>query len=113
MNSDVTRPRPETNHYPAVVKKGAAYTAEELCRRLRWKKHSLRQARRLGLKLHRHGSRDYAIGDEVIEFLRGRDKPHEESVSAVQHAQQSIDPTPACPEPDADNSTRGGGSHHA
>ena len=63
------RPKPEPNHAPAVVESGTIYTVDELARRLRWRKHSLRQARKMGLPTVRFGSRDYALGDHVLAWF--------------------------------------------
>lgn len=63
-------PRPEPNHSPPSVHAGELLTVEELCRRLRWRKHSLRQAKRLGLRVVKFGSRNYIIGADVLDFFR-------------------------------------------
>lgn len=63
------RLKSETNGYPAVVESGALYTLAELAKRLRWKRHSIRQARRLGLPVIRFGSRDYVIGQQALEWF--------------------------------------------
>ena len=59
------------NPYPAMVNAHEVYTVEELARHLRWRKHSLRQAKRLGMPVIRFGSRDYAIGQQVLEWFEG------------------------------------------
>ena len=59
----------EPNGYPAVVETGALYPVEELAMRLRWRRHSLRQAKKLGLPTIRFGSRDYVIGRQAIEWF--------------------------------------------
>lgn len=61
--------QPRANGYPAVIDGNQVYTWEEACRRLRWRKHSARQAKRLGLKTIRFGSRDYVLGRHVLDFL--------------------------------------------
>ena len=63
------RPKPEPNTTPAVVDARQLYTFDEAARRLRWRKHSRRQARRLGLRVTRFGSRDYVSGAELIRFF--------------------------------------------
>jgi len=54
----------------ASVRADEVLTVVELCRRLRWRGHSLRQAKRLGLPTIRFGARDYAIGDEVLTWFK-------------------------------------------
>ena len=66
MTEPTARPAPAS----ASVCVGELLTVEELSRRLRWKRHSTRQAKRLGLPVHRFGSRDYCIGDEVLLWFR-------------------------------------------
>jgi len=69
----------EPNGYPAIVEKGCVYTVVELCKRLRWKSHSLRQAKRLGMPVIRFGSRDYCISDQFIDWFEqiGRQQAEE------------------------------------
>ena len=43
---------------------------DNLYRRLRWRKHSIRQGKRLGLPTIRYGSRDCIIGAGVVEWFR-------------------------------------------
>lgn len=71
MASSTPTPRRkiEPNTSPAVIEAGAVYTAEEMCRRLRWARHSFRQARRLGLRLVKFGGRLYASGDDILQFF--------------------------------------------
>lgn len=47
---------------PAVIRAAQLYDGRELCRRLRSRRHSWRQARRLGRRVTRFGSRDYITG---------------------------------------------------
>lgn len=70
MRSSATTPRKvEPNHTPAVIEPGIVLTAEELRKRMRWQKHSYAQARRLGLRTVRFGSRNYVLGTDVISFF--------------------------------------------
>lgn len=63
-------PRPQQNTVPAVVEAGSLYTLQEVARRCRWKQHSVRQARRLGLPTIRFGSRDYVLGSDVLSWFK-------------------------------------------
>ena len=65
------KPKPAPNTSPPVVRADEIYTFEEVCRRLRWRKHSARQAKRLGIRLIRYGSRDYCLGSDVLAFFDG------------------------------------------
>lgn len=62
------RKRPVPNNTPAVANANELYTFDELSQRLRWKEHSRRQAKNLGLKVVRFGSRDYVLGRDVLDF---------------------------------------------
>lgn len=64
-----TGPKPSANTTPAVVNAYEVYVWEELQKRLRWKKHSGRQARRMGLRVVRFGSRNYCLGADVLRFF--------------------------------------------
>ena len=64
-----SRTRPRTNNTSAVINVLEVYTMDEVARRMRWKAHSIRQAKRLGLKTVRFGSRDYVLGRHVLEFF--------------------------------------------
>ena len=59
----------EPNHTPPSVRADELLTVAELARRLRWQKHSLRQAKRLGLPTVRFGSRDYCVGRRVLAWF--------------------------------------------
>ena len=63
------RPKPEPNNTAGIVERGKVYVAETLYRELRWKAHSKRQAKRLGMPVIRFGSRDYIIGDAFIDWF--------------------------------------------
>jgi len=54
---------------PCVVSAGEIYDKGEVCRRLRWARHSWRQARRAGLRTVRFGARDFVLGAWIIEFF--------------------------------------------
>ena len=71
MSARKPKPKPEPNTTPAVIDANQLYTLEEAARRLRWRKHSRQQARRLGLKTVRFGSRDYCLGRDVLAFFDG------------------------------------------
>ena len=45
------------------------YVFEEFAKRMRWRKHSCRQAKRMGLPTIRFGSRDYVIGKQALEWF--------------------------------------------
>lgn len=51
------------------VCRGAVYTVEEVCRRLRWEKWAFRQVRLHGLRAIRCGRRNYVLGDDVLAFF--------------------------------------------
>ncbi len=53
-----------------TVRGGELYRLSEFCRRIGWKEHSLRQARRLGLRTIAFGREKYVLGDDVLEFFR-------------------------------------------
>ena len=63
------RPKPEPNSTPAVIDANSVYTLEELAKRARWKKHSIRQALRAGLRAPKFGSRRYVLGADAIRFF--------------------------------------------
>lgn len=63
------RPKPEPNNTVGVIRRDEIYVAEEAYRRLRWRRHSRQQARRLGLKVTRFGSRDYVLGRDLLDFF--------------------------------------------
>ena len=68
-----TATKPDTSQGPApaaVIHADELYTKEELCRRMRWRQHSWRQAKRLGLETVVFGSRTYIAGSDAIAFLQ-------------------------------------------
>lgn len=67
--ADSTTQQPRANPFPAVVRADELLLWEELQRRLRWKKHSARQAQRRGLKPIKFGSRLYIHGSTVLEWF--------------------------------------------
>lgn len=69
MPDSKQRQRPEPNNTPSVVEADAVYSLKEVARRLRWKEHSVRQAKRLGLQIIKFGSRHYVTGREVMRFF--------------------------------------------
>ncbi len=68
---------PRKNDTPPSVHADELLTVTELARRLRWRKHSLRQAKRMGLPVIRFGSRDYALGRRVLEWFESLSGRHE------------------------------------
>ena len=65
----LAKPQPTNNTTPAVVRADELYSLEEAARRLRWRTHSVRQAKRAGLRVIRFGSRDYISGRAILEFF--------------------------------------------
>lgn len=63
-------PAIQPNNTPAVIDANKVYTFKEAARRLRWKQHSTRQARRMGLRVVKFGSRNYVLGQHVLEFFQ-------------------------------------------
>ena len=63
-------PRIEPNAAPAVVNAHECYTLQEVARRMRWKRHSIRQAIRAGLVTTKFGSRRYVVGQAVIDLMQ-------------------------------------------
>ena len=68
-SSGKSRPKPEPNNTPPVVRADELYVADEFYRRCRWRKHSIREAKRMGLPTIRFGSRDYVIGKQALEWF--------------------------------------------
>lgn len=65
-----SRPVPELDgHLPGIIEADALYEAREFYRRARWRRHSQRHAKRLGLKVIRFGARDYILGKHALEFF--------------------------------------------
>jgi len=66
------RPAPEFNGHgsPAVVNAAEVYPLDEAARRLRWRRHSVRQALRHGLVSPKFGSRRYVTGQSILDFIR-------------------------------------------
>jgi hypothetical protein len=62
-------PRAQANTSPPVIRADELYLWSELVKRLRWKRHSARQAQRLGLKPTRFGSRLYISGAAVMAWF--------------------------------------------
>jgi hypothetical protein len=54
---------------PAVIDANAVYTLDEAARRLRWRRHSIRQALRAGLATAKFGSRRYVTGRAIYDFV--------------------------------------------
>lgn len=80
------KPRSTPNNSPPVVCADELYTFTEICARLRWRRHSRQQARRLGLKTVRFGSRDYVLGRDLLAFFdRLAQKQHAASDGGPDH----------------------------
>ena len=77
MSSKPSTPRqkPQPNNTPAVIDGNQVYLFEEACRRLRWRKHSARQAKNLGLQIVKFGSRNYVLGRHILEFFERLSTP--------------------------------------
>ena len=70
MNTSRTpKSKPEPNASPPVVNATELYPLDELCRRLRWRRHSRQQALRKGLKSVLFGSRRYVKGSWALAFF--------------------------------------------
>jgi len=52
------------------IEAGEVMSLAELKRRLKWREHAVRQARKAGLRLIRFGSQKYALGSDVLDFFR-------------------------------------------
>ena len=55
---------------PGVIRDGEVYRLRELCRRLGWHEHSLRQARAAGLPMIVFGREKFILGSDVLDFFR-------------------------------------------
>ncbi len=60
---------PQPNMSPSVIRADECYPLDEFARRLRWKKHSIRQAQRMGLRTILFGSRLYVLGSDGLKFF--------------------------------------------
>ena len=65
-----SKPRPEPNTSPPVIRADELYTLDEAAKRMRWRKHSMRQAIRAGLITTKFGSRRYVVGQAVLDLMR-------------------------------------------
>ena len=69
-NAKQPRPKPEPGgSLPGIVEGDSLYTLSELAARLRWRKHSIRQAVRAGLRVVRFGSRNYCLGSDALAWF--------------------------------------------
>jgi hypothetical protein len=57
---------------PGFIEADALYTLEELLGRMRWRRHAFRQAERSGLRVHKHGSRKYIYGRDVLAWFENQ-----------------------------------------
>ena len=75
MSSTEDKPKKERPATPGTVEPDTLYTLDEIKARLRWSLHSMRQARRNGLKVLYVGGRGFVQGAAVIDFIvqRGSD----------------------------------------
>lgn len=65
-----TAPHPAGGRAVAgVVRADELYTAAEVRRRLRWRDHSFRQAKRKGLRVVTFGRTKYVLGSDVLAFF--------------------------------------------
>ena len=77
MTASTSKPRkpktpasqPPAASPPGVIETGCVYTLDEAAKRLRWRTHAVRQARRAGLQTVKFGSRRYVSGAAVIAFF--------------------------------------------
>lgn len=58
-----------SNTSPPVINAHELYSLDEAARRLRWRKHSIRQALRAGLVTVKFGSTRYVTGQAVLNFI--------------------------------------------
>ena len=63
------RSKPEPNNTAGVVERGKLYVAKALYHEMRWKTHSVREAKRRGMPVIRFGSRDYVVGAHFIDWF--------------------------------------------
>ncbi len=77
--------RPESNTNDPVIRNGELYTLEEFAKRARWRRHSIRQARKLGLRTILFGSRRYVLGSDGLRFFERL---------AEQQAEKSVEQNP-------------------
>jgi hypothetical protein len=55
---------------PGVIRDGEVYRLREVCRRLGWKEHAIRQARAAGLRMVIFGREKFILGADVLDFFR-------------------------------------------
>lgn len=60
----------KTTSVPGVIRADELYLAAEVCRRLRWRAHAYRQARRAGLRPIKFGRQSYLLGTSVLAFFQ-------------------------------------------
>jgi len=63
------KPPPSPSVVTGAVQVGEVLLLREVARRFGWRRHSVRQARRLGLPIVRFGSKDYVRGADLFEWL--------------------------------------------
>lgn len=68
--SKQAQPRSDANTSPPVIRADEVYTLEEAARRMRWRKHSTRQALLAGLVTTKFGSRRYVVGQAVLDLMQ-------------------------------------------
>jgi hypothetical protein len=57
---------------PGEIHPNVLYRADEVKARMGWTDSAFRAARRRGLTVRRDGKRAYLLGDDVIDYLKGR-----------------------------------------
>lgn len=73
MDRRQQKPQPPPQHQPpGEILLNAIYRADELKSRMGWSDSAFRAAKHRGLKVRRDGKRVYVLGNEVIEYLKGR-----------------------------------------
>jgi hypothetical protein len=65
----MTSPTPKTSNAPGVIRDGEVYRLREVCRRLGWKEHAIRQARAAGLRTIIFGREKFILGRDVLSFF--------------------------------------------
>lgn len=55
---------------PRSIPANTVMTLREAARRLGWKTHAVRQAKKAGLRVIRFGRQDYVLGNDVIGFFQ-------------------------------------------
>jgi hypothetical protein len=67
--TDLVSSRIPDAHAPGVVRADELYRLRELCHRLNWKEHAIRQARAAGLRMIVFGREKFVLGRDVLDFF--------------------------------------------